>query len=163
MSLDLYSVEQVAQLLGLHVRTVRNYVRAGRLKAFRIGKQYRIPREDLEALTGRPLAAGGARGTVLRRRHVEVSSVVHIEAVSPDEAARFTHVLIAAAKGRPDQSCPLRVETIYDAERARLKAILVGDPRDTSAMLDLLMTVQAGQTQRPDAAPILRGSSEPAK
>ena len=44
---DLYSVEQVAAQLGLHVRTVRNYVRDGRLKAVRIGKQYRIAREHL--------------------------------------------------------------------------------------------------------------------
>ncbi len=44
---ELLSVEQVAELLGLHVRTVRNYVRDGRLKAVRIGKQYRITRTDL--------------------------------------------------------------------------------------------------------------------
>jgi excisionase family DNA binding protein len=30
----------------LHVRTVRKYVRDGRLKAVRIGKQYRIARDD---------------------------------------------------------------------------------------------------------------------
>ncbi|MGW4297601.1 helix-turn-helix domain-containing protein, partial [Micromonospora chersina] len=29
----MYSVEQVAELLGLHVRTVRGYIRAGRLHA----------------------------------------------------------------------------------------------------------------------------------
>ena len=51
---ELYSVEQVAERLGLHVKTVRNYVREGRLKAVRIGKQYRIAREDLAAMTGRP-------------------------------------------------------------------------------------------------------------
>jgi excisionase family DNA binding protein len=49
----LYSVEQVADRLGLHVRTVRNYVREGRLKAVRIGKQYRIAADDLAAMTGR--------------------------------------------------------------------------------------------------------------
>jgi len=37
MPQDLYSVEQVADLLNLHVRTVRNYVRESRLKAVRIG------------------------------------------------------------------------------------------------------------------------------
>ena len=45
-------MEQVAERLGLHVKTVRGYVREGRLKAVRIGKQYRISRQDLEALTG---------------------------------------------------------------------------------------------------------------
>ncbi len=59
MTQELYSVEQVAERLGLHVRTVRNYVRDGRLKAVRIGKQYRIAREDLDALTGQKAAASG--------------------------------------------------------------------------------------------------------
>ncbi len=54
MAARMYSVEEVAARLGLHVRTVRNYVRDGRLKAVRIGKQYRIAAADLEELTGRP-------------------------------------------------------------------------------------------------------------
>ncbi|MEE3921927.1 helix-turn-helix domain-containing protein [Micromonospora sp. BRA006-A] len=62
MSNDMYSVEQVADLLGLHVRTVRGYIRSGRLRATRIGKQYRIARADLDALTGRPTAAARRRG-----------------------------------------------------------------------------------------------------
>jgi excisionase family DNA binding protein len=53
----MYSVEQVAERLGLHVRTVRSYVREGRLKAVRIGKQYRIAGEDLATMTGRPAAS----------------------------------------------------------------------------------------------------------
>jgi len=60
---------------GLHVRTVRNYVREGRLKAVRIGKQYRIAREDLDAFTG-------TESKVRRTRHVEVSSIVEIDAIS---------------------------------------------------------------------------------
>ena len=59
MGNDMYSVEQVAELLGLHVRTVRGYIRDGRLRAVRIGKQYRIARADLDALTGRPAPAPG--------------------------------------------------------------------------------------------------------
>lgn len=51
MTEEMYSVEQVAEQLGLHVRTVRGYIRSGRLKAVRIGKQYRIARSDLAELT----------------------------------------------------------------------------------------------------------------
>jgi excisionase family DNA binding protein len=80
MKQDLYSVEQVAELLGLHVRTVRLYVREGRLEAVRIGKQYRIARKDLEKLTGRP-AASFEPEPVRRNRHVEVSSIVEIDAI----------------------------------------------------------------------------------
>ena len=67
MTEELYSVDQVAARLGLHVRTVRNYVRNGRLRAVRIGRQYRIAREDLEALTGRAATSARAESETLHR------------------------------------------------------------------------------------------------
>ena len=118
MSQDLYSVEQVAELLNLHVKTVRNYVREGRLKAIRIGKQYRISGEDLAALTGRPVASFRPE-PVRRERHIEVSSIVEIDAVSPETANRLTNSLMGVASG-------IRIEAIYDRERGLMKIILVG-------------------------------------
>src|SRR6476646_7480646 len=112
---DLYSVEQVASQLGLHVRTVRNYVRDGRLKGVRIGKQYRIARADLEALTGHRAAAPAAPREA--RREVEVSSIVEVEAIGVDAANRITNSLLASAKGRSEGDEPLRIDTIYDRER----------------------------------------------
>src|ERR1700726_2645852 len=99
MPQDLYSVEQVADLLSLHVRTVRNYVREGRLKAVRIGKQYRIAGEDLAAMTGRP-ASSFDREPVPRHRHAEVSSIVEIDVVSPDTADRVMSLLGGAYNSR---------------------------------------------------------------
>src|SRR3954467_6660204 len=97
---DLYSVEQVASQLGLHVRTVRNYVREGRLKGVRIGKQYRIARADLEGLTGQGASLTQAGATDTTRRRAEVSSIVQIESVDFAAAGRITNALMAAAKGR---------------------------------------------------------------
>jgi excisionase family DNA binding protein len=137
VSQDLYSVGQVAQRLGLHVRTVRNYVRDGGLKAVRIGKQYRIAREDLEAFTGRPVTVS-ARDTGRRHRHVEVSSIVQIDAIAPDQANRMTTLLMGASKGPREDDEPLRVETIYDEERARLKIILVGSLKANAGLFELI-------------------------
>jgi excisionase family DNA binding protein len=137
MTQELYSVEQVAERLGLHVRTVRNYVRDGRLKAVRIGKQYRIAREDLDQLTGHPATAPGT-GSETPDRHVEVSSIVQIEAIGFDTASRITNALMAAAKGRPEDAEPLRIDTIYDQERARLKVILSGSIAATASLLKFI-------------------------
>ena len=136
MTEELYSVDQVAAQLGLHVRTVRNYVRNGRLKAVRIGKQYRIARHDLEALTGHP--AGRPRGESGTSRHVEVSSIVQIEAIGADPASRVTNALMAAANGRRDATEPLRIDTIYDPARARLKVILTGGIATTASLLKFI-------------------------
>jgi excisionase family DNA binding protein len=134
---ELYSVEQVAERLGLHVRTVRNYIRDGRLKAVRIGKQYRIAREHLEVLTGHPAAEPVAESETADR-HVEVSSIVQIEAISFDAANRITTALMAAVKGRPEGDEPLRIDTIHDRERARLKVILSGGITTTASLLKFI-------------------------
>ncbi|WP_107655311.1 helix-turn-helix domain-containing protein [Nocardia suismassiliense] len=138
----LYSVEQVAERLGLHVRTIRNYVRDGRLTAVRIGKQYRIAHEDLEAFTGRPVPAP-LRETVERQRHVEVSSIVQVDAVDPGMADRLTTLLMGAANTRSSGDEPLRIETMYDAERARLKVIVLGGLADTARLFDYMEGVLA--------------------
>jgi excisionase family DNA binding protein len=142
MSQELFSVEQVAAHLGLHVRTVRNYVLDGRLKAVRIGKQYRIARADIEALTGRPMEA---RDAVRRHRHIEVSSIVEIEAIDPESVSRVTTVLMGAANGRRDGDEKLRIETMHDPERARLKVIIVGGCEASASLLKLVgAIVEAG-------------------
>jgi excisionase family DNA binding protein len=133
MNQDLYSVEQVAERLGLHVKTVRNYVREGRLKAIRIGKQYRISGDDLAALTGRPVASFRPQ-PVSRSRHVEVSSIVEIDAVSPETANRLTTGLMGSARG-------VRIEAIYDAERGRMKIILVGSMEANASYFKFINTV----------------------
>ena len=133
MPQELYSVEQVANRLGLHVRTIRNYVRDGRLKAVRIGKQYRIAREDLEEFTGTTVAALEVDEAA---RHVEASSIVHIDAIDRAGADRInTHVI-----GSLNQSGigRLRVETVYDEDRAVLKVIILGDLGPTAELLRLI-------------------------
>lgn len=134
---ELYSVDEVATRLGLHVRTVRNYVRDGRLKAVRIGKQYRIAREHLDALTGR-VANPPAAKTEAAPRHVDVSSIVEIDAIDAEAARRLTNGLLAGAKGKPDEPDPLRVSTIYEPGRARLKVILSGSVATTTALLGFI-------------------------
>lgn len=138
----LYSVEQVAERLGLHVRTIRNYVRDGRLAAVRIGKQYRIAHEDLEAFTGRPVPAPSS-DTAGRQRHTEVSSIVEIDAISAEMADRVATLLMAAAASRRPGDEPLRIETAYDMERARMKIIILGGLGDTARLFDYIEGVLA--------------------
>jgi len=134
---ELYSVEQVANRLGLHVRTVRGYVRDGRLKAVRIGKQYRIAGVDLEAFTGRA-AASLEPAPVVRKRHVEVCSIVEIAAIAPDAASRITSFVMAAANGRPPELSRLRIDASYDETRAHLKFVITGGLATTAQFLGFI-------------------------
>lgn len=139
MSSDMYSVEQVAELLGLHVRTVRGYIRAGRLRAVRIGKQYRISRADLDALTGRPAPARPAGAPAL-----EVSSIVQVDGVDQAAADRLATLVLAAVNTGYDPARPLRVQTVHDEERHRMKIVILGDAAATADLLRLVDAVLHG-------------------
>lgn len=142
MTERLYSVDEVADRLGLHVRTVRGYVRDGKLPATRIGKQYRIAAADLETFTGLP-APGGPRESAARQRHSEASSIIEVDAVDPGTADRVSTLLTGAAATRGPDGQALRVQTFYDRERARLKVILVGGLGDTARLLEYMEGVLA--------------------
>jgi hypothetical protein len=102
----------------------------------RIGKQYRIAASDLATLTGRPLTP---EVPVPRHRQVEASTVVQIDAISPQDAQRVVNGVGGALKGRDrNTDTPLRVETVYDEIRARLKIIITGSLASTTALLQLV-------------------------
>ncbi|GAB2720761.1 helix-turn-helix domain-containing protein [Kitasatospora kifunensis] len=155
MAPQMYSVDQVAVLLGLHVRTVRAYIRDGRLKAVRIGKQYRIAAQDLEAFTGQPAAAVGvAAGSpavdspavgslvagspaAVEGPEVEVSSIVRIDGIDATAMDRISTMLLAAVAGRPDQ-VHLQVQTVRNEERRSMKIIVLGGAEDSAELLRLV-------------------------
>jgi len=152
MTETMYSAEEAARILGLQVRTVRNYVREGRLPGVRIGKQYRIARADLEAFTAGAAtqASDGVDGLeapqMPARPSAEASSVVQIEGIGGDDSERLQRTLTAAALSSSAEGTGLRVEPLYDEERRRLKLIIVGS---LSATAELLRVIELFSLDRP--------------
>lgn len=52
MIVELLTVEQLAQMLDMHPRTIRRYIRENQLKASKVGGEWRIRREDAEMFIG---------------------------------------------------------------------------------------------------------------
>jgi len=50
----LFSIAEVAERLGMSKDTIHNWIKAGRLKASRIGRFWRIRERDLEAFIDHP-------------------------------------------------------------------------------------------------------------
>jgi excisionase family DNA binding protein len=46
---EVYTVRDVAQRLHLTTETVRDYLQDGKLKGFKVGKQWRVREQELEA------------------------------------------------------------------------------------------------------------------
>ena len=129
----LYSTEEVAELLGLNVRTIRTYVRDGKLRAVRIGKQYRIAHDDIVEFTGGDVEARDASPA-----RVEVTSIVNVEGIDAVLLTRLSSVIGGAVSSAAGGRHRLRVETIFDDERAVAKVIIVGAADDTARLLTLI-------------------------
>lgn len=132
MSGHLVTVEEAAEQLNLHPKTVLRYIRDGRLAATRIGKSYRIAREKLDAFAGiargRPDAATGARATC----------IVDIPDLTVGEAERLATYLHAAALSGDADTPPLHLETAFDPQSRSMKVVVIGVPADAGELLRML-------------------------
>lgn len=133
MSDEVYTVEQFAERLKLHPKTVLRFIREGRVRAVKVGKSYRILRSELEALTG---AAPRERPTAFR-----VTSIVDMPDVNSEFAQRLARQLPAARIGQEPHPDPMHVDVAYDPARRHLKVVIVGSPTDTASMLQILQVL----------------------
>lgn len=53
MSDSYLTIQQTADVLGIHWQTVRNYIKSGRLPFFKVGRSYRIREMDIRKLTSK--------------------------------------------------------------------------------------------------------------
>lgn len=131
---DYYSAEEVADLLDLHVRTVRRFIREGKLGATRLGKQYRISAQELSRFVGSDEKTKPPH----RQRGVRVASTVDVDVVSPDEAQRITNLLMGAFHSSPEAEHGKRLECIYYEERAELRIAVHADLVTATAVLGMV-------------------------
>lgn len=143
---ELYSPEEVAETLGLHVRTVRRLIREGKIRATRIGKQYRVPAAALAEVTGSAGAALPSR--VPRTRDVRVSTIVDIDAIDRPEADRVTTVVTAVFNSAREGTGRKRIDTMYYEEQGQLRIVLHGAPGFTASLLTMLEGLLADATRR---------------
>lgn len=153
MENDVYTVEQVAELLNLHPKTVRRFIQDGKLKARKIGKQWRISGADLRDLTGnqgadsqetsdskvtdRFTTPGGGKV----RSRVQVSAVVDVLVTDTAEGIRITNTLFAAMNCKDPSYGSSRCDHIFYKDEMKARFILWGTPRFIRDMLDCISTV----------------------
>ena len=136
MAPHLYTIEQASELLNLHVKTVRRYVRDGRLKAKRIGKAYRIARTDLEEFGGGSTA--DTPPPVPRTRHVIASSIIDVDVISPRESDRITTMVMAGMNARKGEGDFPRIDCIYYPEQARMRITVTASLELASVLLRMI-------------------------
>ena len=137
MSSSFLTAEQAAERLSLHPKTVRRFIREGRLKAARIGKAYRILESDLAAFAGGPVASA-------TEPTARVTSVVDIDNVDSETAQRLARFFPGALYSREPRPDPVSLQVLYDPERQQLKVLLAGSPSRVATYLSHIeLTLEA--------------------
>lgn len=147
-----YTIYQVADLLGMHHKTIRNFIAEGKLGATKVGKQWRISDSDLSAFMEKDnkKSEGKIEGetslefmtntmsTDITKRKITVSSVIDINDISKSEYMRLSNTLIASMNSRDTkfQDSTLHVK-YYESER-QLKILLWGPVKFIESMMELV-------------------------
>jgi excisionase family DNA binding protein len=126
MSEHLHTVEEAAERLKLHPKTVLRLIRSEKLRATKIGKSYRILRSDLDAFSGAPNE---------RPSPARVTMVVDVPEVSGEASARLATMLQATLAAQTARNEPVHLTTAYDPTTRVFKIVVVASPADAAALL----------------------------
>lgn len=132
MTHQLFTVDQAAQQLNLHPKTVLRYIRDGRLRATRIGKSYRIPGSELDAFAG--LASGRSE----THARVRTTCITEMYDLTVENAERMTTFLQSAAMTGDAGTPPLHLQTAFDPIARTMKVVAIGSPSDVGRLLEML-------------------------
>lgn len=126
-----YTVDKVAEKLAVHSRTVLRFIRDGKLKATKVGRQWRIKKEDLNAFAGEPSG----------ERRSSASSVIDLPVTGREEANRYQTLVTAALNSRRKEEDEVhhRVDSLYNDEEQMLRFILwgsIGFMKDFYTLID---------------------------
>ncbi len=132
MTEEFYTVEIAAERLKLHPKTVLKFIRQGRLRATKVGRQYRILRSDLAALVGdnRPARAPA--------REIRTTTIVDISDVDAEVARRMASLMTGARNGNVGYAEAVSVDVVHDPANNHLKIIAVARPADVVQLLQLV-------------------------
>lgn len=137
-----YTVEQVAELLTLHPKTIQRYIREGRLPAKKIGKSWRITAHDLSVFAEQTEACSPHADTDKRPEDkVLISSVVDIQIDNFEQGVRISNMLTAAMNGKPSLfgKSAMHVQHLQYENKVRIS--LWGTIAFIQAMLELISTI----------------------
>jgi len=134
-----YSVEEISRILDLHPKTVRRFIREGKIKAKKIGRAWKIHQDDFKEYAHGELdqpkqdkinySPPGAKG------RIHVSAVVEIHEKESEEASRISNSLIAMLNSKDPSWGNARYDLIYHPEEGKARFVLYGTPAFIAAIM----------------------------
>lgn len=140
MENEFYTVEQIAEMLGLHPKTIRRFIREGKIMARKIGKQWRISGDDLKDFTGAgdgniiekdgsfiPKGSADDIGEQNKPK-IQISTVVDVFVEDAEEAVRITNTVFAIMNCKDPSYGRSRCDHIFYKNEMKARFIFWGGP-----------------------------------
>ena len=131
-----YTITQVAEMLNMHHKTIRNFINSGKLNASRMGKQWRITQEDLDFFvqsrdsTERNESSDSF--TVIKQSdnsggsRCSVSSVVDLSDITKNQYMRISNLLLAVMNSKEPAFHDVSINMKYYEGEQKLRIFLWG-------------------------------------
>lgn len=147
-----YTIYQVADQLEMSHKTIRNFISDGRLKASKVGKQWRIAEADLESFMNQGESSEDKPEESLNsisfelpsegtEDQIKVSAVLDIQQQDKEQFMRLSNTLLANMNGGgfKVRGCTLDVK-YYEQDRT-VKIFLWGSINFIQDMLETIKTL----------------------
>lgn len=151
-----YTIDQIAEILGMHHKTIRKFITEGKLRANKVGKQWRISGHDLSLFmednnvniknnnkleSEKIEFSTGDVDSNNKTSKINISTVIDINEVDIDEHKRISNMLLALMNSKDSKISNSTINIKYYKNDKNLKVMLWGDIEFTNAMLDFISTI----------------------
>ncbi|WP_346918020.1 helix-turn-helix domain-containing protein [Lacrimispora sp.] len=141
-------MNQVAEILDMHHKTIRNFITEGKLRAVKVGKQWRISHDDLRSFMDKnkeytdkeQIVEFSTNETQISTasRSINVSTVIDIEHIDKDQYMRVSNTLIAIMNGKGSEFENSTVKVKYYESYNKVMILLWGDVTFIEEMLSTI-------------------------
>lgn len=150
-----YTIDQIAEILGMHHKTIRKFITEGNLRANKVGKQWRISGHDLSLFmedknvniknnkleSEKIEFSNGDIDINNKTSKIQVSAVIDINEIDIDEHKRISNILLALMNSRDSKMSNSTINIKYYKNDKNLKIMLWGDIEFINEMLDFISTI----------------------
>lgn len=139
MENKLYTVDQVSEMLNIHPKTVRKYIREGKLRGTKVGKQWRITGHDLSSFVEgegsitldnfNEVTTDSSQLEVnldKSSNKVTVSTVIDILVQNRNEVDRISNTLLAVMNSKDPKYGKSTINIQYIEKSNKLRIMLWG-------------------------------------
>jgi len=143
-----YSVDEIAELIKIHPKTVQRYIREGKLKASKVGKSWRVTGHDLSTFTegsSDNFTAPPILGETSEQKAIKVSAVIDIPVADTQESMRIANTLTAISNSKPSEYGASSVQTQYLMSEKVIRIMVWGSLGFTQIILDSIAALTGNQ------------------